>query len=169
MHFPYNKSIGLPSFALVLYFCHKQSIKSRQKSKRTKFQKMTSKRSLTEADRVCIKMVENDFTEGQMQNIFDLNDVSDIPTEIKNELNRDVFGEQIVELFKLAQRELSVDEVTVGYFRKFNEIKTKKQIMTKLYNMSRDNLSCVRSVPGRKGVYCIEQQAKAFPNSFIQP
>ena len=101
-----------------------------------------------------------------MQNIFDLNDVSDIPSEIKNDLNRDIFGEQIIELFKIAQRELSVDEVTVGYFRKFKEAKTKKQIMTKLYNMSRDDLSLVRSVSGRKGVYCIKQ-SDAIPNPFI--
>lgn len=88
-----------------------------------------------------------------MDNIFDLNNISDIPAEIKQELNRDSFAEQIIELFNIANRELNVDEVTVGYYRKFNEIKTKRQIMTKLYNMSKESYPAIESVPGRKGVY----------------
>jgi len=88
-----------------------------------------------------------------MDNLFDLNNISDIPVEIKQELNRDSFAEQIVELFNIANRELNVDEVTVGYYRKFNEIKTKRQIMTKLYNMSKESYPVIESVPGRKGVY----------------
>lgn len=88
-----------------------------------------------------------------MNNIFDLNDISDIPQEIKSELNRDKFAEQILELFNMAGRELTVDEVTVGYYRQFQEIKTKRQIMTKLYNMSRETYPAIESVPGRKGAY----------------
>ena len=88
-----------------------------------------------------------------MNNIFDLNDISDIPPEIKGELNRDKFAEQILDLFNMAGRELTVDEVTVGYYRQFQEIKTKRQIMTKLYNMSRETYPAIESVPGRKGAY----------------
>lgn len=88
-----------------------------------------------------------------MVDIFDLQDVSDIPEEIKKELNDDYFLNQILELFDIAKRDLSVDEVTVAYFRKFNEVKTKKQIMTKLYNMARAATPKIVSVKGRKGVY----------------
>ena len=42
-----------------------------------------------------------------MNNIFDLNDISDIPQEIKSELNRDKFAEQILELFNMAVREVN--------------------------------------------------------------
>lgn len=98
---------------------------------------------------ICISYLK----ELKMDNLFDLNNISDIPAEIKQELNRDSFAEQIVELFNIANRELNVDEVTVGYYRKFNEIKTKRQIMTKLYNMSKESYPVIESVPGRKGVY----------------
>lgn len=63
------------------------------------------------------------------------------------------FSNQILELFDIAKRDLSVDEVTVGYFRKFREPKTKKQIMGKLYNMARAINPKIVSVRGRKGVY----------------
>lgn len=88
-----------------------------------------------------------------MINYFDLQDVSDLPDEIKNGLNDDCFSNQILELFDIAQRDLSVDEVTVAYFRKFGEPKTKKQIMSKLYNMSRIANPKIVSVKKQKGVY----------------
>ena len=59
------------------------------------------------------------------ENIFDLTDVSDIPAEISAELSNDVFAQNILKLFKEAGRRLSIAEVTVGYYREFNEIKTK--------------------------------------------
>ena len=58
------------------------------------------------------------------ENIFDLTDVSDIPAEI-----------------------------TVAYYRKFKEIKSKKQITIKVYNMARARNAKIRSIPNLKGVY----------------
>ena len=88
-----------------------------------------------------------------MRDIFDVCNVDDIPDEIKNGLNEVLFDKQILELFDIAQRDLSVDEVTVAYFRKFGEPKTKKQIMSKLYNMSRIANPKIVSVKKQKGVY----------------
>ena len=88
-----------------------------------------------------------------MSDLFDLCNIEDIPEEIKIELNKDPFADHIIELFDIAKRELSVDQVTVGYYRRFNEIKTKRQIMTKLYNMSKDITYSIESVPGKKGIY----------------
>ena len=65
------------------------------------------------------------------ENIFDLTDVSDIPEEISSELVCDNFAQNILKLFELAGRNLTIDEITVGYYRQFNEIKTKRQIMGK--------------------------------------
>ena len=87
------------------------------------------------------------------ENIFDLTDVSDIPNEISTELNCDVFGQNILTLFNKAGRNLTIDEITVGYYRQFNVIKTKKQIMLKLYNMSRAREAKIRSIPKLKCVY----------------
>lgn len=87
------------------------------------------------------------------ENIFDLTDVSDIPDEISTDLRRDIFAQNILKLFNKAGRNLTVDEITVGYYRQFKEIKTKRQIVLKLYNMAREEEAKIRSIPNRKGVY----------------
>ena len=87
------------------------------------------------------------------ENIFDLTDISDIPDEISTDLNCDDFGRNILTLFNKAGRNLSVDEITVGYYRQFNEIKTKRQIMVKLYSMARARRAKIKSIPKLKGVY----------------
>ena len=87
------------------------------------------------------------------ENIFDLTDVSDIPEEISAELSNDVFAQNILTLFNKAGRNLTIDEVTVGYYRQFKEIKTKRQIMVKLYSMARARNAKIRSIPNLKGVY----------------
>lgn len=87
------------------------------------------------------------------ENIFDLTDVSDIPAEISAELSNDVFAQNILTLFNKAGRNLTVDEITVGYYRQFKEIKTKRQIMVKLYSMARARNAKIRSIPNHKGVY----------------
>ena len=87
------------------------------------------------------------------ENIFDLTDVSDIPEEISTELSHDVFAQNILTLFNKAGRNLTIDEITVGYYRQFNVIKTKRQIMVKLYSMARAKEAKIRSIPNLKGVY----------------
>lgn len=95
-------------------------------------------------------MTENIVKE---RGLFDLTDVSDIPAEISTSLRRDVFEENILTLFNKAGRNLTVDEITVGYYRQFNIIKTKRQIMLKLYSMARARKAKIKSIPNRKGVY----------------
>ena len=87
------------------------------------------------------------------ENIFDLTDVSDIPEEISAELTYDVFFFFFLKLFNEAGRNLTINEITVGYYRQFNEIKTKRQIMVKLYSMARARNAKIRSIPNLKGVY----------------
>ncbi len=99
-----------------------------------------------------------------MSDLFDVFNLSDIPVEI-GDIKKDSFANDIVELFKIAKRELSVDEVTVGYYRKFSvgekkAIKTKTQIMNKLYALSRDDSSPIFSVEKKKGVYNIQDNIK---------
>lgn len=94
-----------------------------------------------------------------MNDLFDLTNVEDLPEKIKSDINVDLFAKRIVDLFELAQRDLSIDEITVAYYRKYNEedmdIKTKKQIMSKVYNMSRERNPKIRSVEGKKGIYSL--------------
>ena len=87
------------------------------------------------------------------ENIFDLTDISDIADEISTDLNYDVFAQNILTLFNKAGRNLTIDEITVGYYRQFKEIKTKRQIMVKLYSMAKARKAKIRSIPNLKGVY----------------
>lgn len=98
--------------------------------------------------------------------IFDLTNLSGVPDSLQKELSHDVFAERLLQLFNIAGRELSLDELAVGYYRAFcqstnEEIKTKKQIMSKMYNMSREKNAPVESVPKRKGIYRIKKKAES--------
>ena len=88
-----------------------------------------------------------------MNDIFDIKNVDDIPIEIKNELNNHNYTYNILELFRIANRALSIDEVTIGYYRKFKELKTKTQITSKLYMMAKSNQPKIVRIPGFKGIY----------------
>ena len=47
----------------------------------------------------------------------------------------------------------NIFDLTVAYYRKFKEIKTKRQIMVKLYSMTRVRRAKIKSIPNFKGVY----------------
>ncbi len=105
-----------------------------------------------------------------MNNIFDLTNVDDIPEDVKKDISVDVFATRIIALFELAKRELSIDEITVGYYRKYKNIETepkiKKQIMGKVYNMSRERTPRIKSVEGKKGIYALlNEDEKEMTNS----
>lgn len=92
--------------------------------------------------------------------IFSTYNLADIPESIKSGLRQDEYADQIIQLFKLAGAgvELSVDNITVAYYRKFtagtnNEPKKKNAIMAKLYSMGKDEDCPIVSVPGKKGIY----------------
>jgi hypothetical protein len=90
-----------------------------------------------------------------MKNIFDLVDLTDVPDNLKKELkahSENLFENQLIKIFELANREINIDEVTVAYFRTYKIMKGRKQIMTKLYNMSKADKSAIKSMP-QKGVY----------------
>lgn len=94
-----------------------------------------------------------------MEDIFDLTDVGDLPDKVKEGINIDAMAVRILDLFELAKRDLSIDELTVAYYRKYKdedtEIRSKKQIMSKVYNMSRERNPKIKSVEGKKGVYAL--------------
>ena len=94
-----------------------------------------------------------------MTDLFDLTNIDDLPEEIQEDINIDMFAKRIIELFSIAKRDLSIDEITVAYYRKYRtedaDTKSKKQIMSKLYNMSRERNPKIKSVEGQKGVYAL--------------
>lgn len=70
------------------------------------------------------------------EDIFDIRNTDDLPEQLQEAVKKE-FDNNIIELFKIAERPLHINEVTVAYYRKYGIKKTKRQIMTKLYNMSR--------------------------------
>lgn len=71
-----------------------------------------------------------------IKDIFDTKNTADLPEQLQKEVTKE-FDNNIIELFKIAKRPLHINEVTVAYYRKYGIKKTKRQIITKLYNMSR--------------------------------
>lgn len=95
------------------------------------------------------------------KNIFDLLDLSDVPKKLLTDLsvvNSGDFENKIIEVFRRAKRELMLDEVTVGYYRLHNEEKERRQIMAKLYHMSRSDSPAIQSMKGKKGVYKLMEE-----------
>ena len=95
--------------------------------------------------------------ESEEEDIFDLFSIDDIPADIAEGLNTDVFAKRIIELLKFAGRPLSVDELTVGFYRKYkgeeDGKKTKRQVTLKAYNMSKEDYPLIKSMENRKGMY----------------
>lgn len=111
-----------------------------------------------------------------MSNIFDICNLDDVPKSIKEGLKRDHFGDEIIQLFKIANRSLTVNEVYIAHFRMFSSSmnsdgeykikentkpKTKRQIMLKLYNMSKEKDAMIEAID--RGVYKLK---KNEPNLF---
>jgi hypothetical protein len=100
--------------------------------------------------------------------IFQLSDVGDLPAELVEKLKatkRDSLETRLIELYQLAGRELTLDEVLVGFFRKYNEILDRRVLINKLYTMARAVSPAIESVPERKGVYVIRRGFAHTPSS----
>lgn len=70
------------------------------------------------------------------EDIFDIKNIDDLPEQLQEAVKKE-FDNNIIELFKIAERPLHINEVTVAYYRKYGIEKTKRQITIKLCNMSR--------------------------------
>lgn len=91
-----------------------------------------------------------------MNSLFDLKNLSDLPPELRKDLGatkRDEFENELIQLFKMADGELTLDQVQVGYYRKYNKVCERRKLMMKLYNISRAKSPAIESVEKRKGVY----------------
>ncbi len=89
-----------------------------------------------------------------MKNLFDINDLSDLPEDMRKDVESrrlDDFESKILDLFEIANRELTIDEVMIALFRKFSLIKNRRQVMNKLYQMG--NPKTGRLVSVKKGLY----------------
>ena len=101
-----------------------------------------------------------------MNDIFNLSDVNDVPEQIREGLGLDQFAQEIIKLFKLANRPLTINEVFIAHYRMFSakkdqeghyqdkpdtRPKTKRQITLKLYNMAKEQDSGI--IQTGRGIY----------------
>lgn len=96
--------------------------------------------------------------ETAQDDLFSLNPLKldDLPEELVDDLNlskserRDA---EILELFKIAERPLNINELMVGLYRKYEQRPKRNALSARLYRMAqRDD---VHSVPHKKGLYAI--------------
>ena len=99
-----------------------------------------------------------------MKDIFDLFDLTDIKEDL-GDIKTDEVTKEIIELFRIAGRELSVNELTVAYYRKYTVGQgrpkmLKFQMQNKIYKLGRDKNAPIMPVDGKKGVYKLDYSAQ---------
>lgn len=109
--------------------------------------------------------MENSERIKKVQKLFDTEDLSDIKERDRVKIGRgkqDIFGQQLIELFILAKdtgiEKLTVNQVTVAYYRRFVEkygckVKTNIQIMNKLFAMATGGKYPLEKIEGEQGTY----------------
>ena len=97
-------------------------------------------------------LYKQDQWAGKEEDIFDTNNVQDIPPDVRSGLLANLAENRIVALFDVAKRDLNLDEITVGYYRKYGEAKPRRFFMLKLYRMAKADRPKVECT-GRKGQY----------------
>ncbi len=93
------------------------------------------------------------------QDIFDVASISDLPDEMRKEIEArrlDDFEVKIMELFKIANRALSIDEVMVAFYRKYHILKNRRQILNKLYQIAKTGNSDLIMV--KRGIYELKRK-----------
>ncbi len=96
------------------------------------------------------------------KDIFDLKNVDDLPKPLINELvayRVDKWEVVIIDLLSM-RSPLSLDQLMVGYFRKYDQHITRRQLTAKMYQMCRAANPKVDSIIGRKGLYRLSSTAK---------
>lgn len=94
------------------------------------------------------------------EELFDIFNLDDLPEDMKREVESkrmDEFERKILELFELAKRPLSIDEVMVGLYRKYGVQKNHRQVMNKLYQMS-SQITSAKIATVKRGVYQLKQR-----------
>jgi hypothetical protein len=76
-----------------------------------------------------------------------------LPAELVKELNlTNNVEDQVLDVFREGGGTLNVSEVLVGFFQMFNELKTRRNMITVLYRMKTKGLL---TPTGKKGEYSI--------------
>lgn len=89
-------------------------------------------------------------------------DLSDLPAELLKELTGikvDELEQQVFNIVKAGGEEVELDAILIELFRRHKVMQTRKFLQNKLWRMGQKG--AVRSVEGKKGVYCIPEAKSA--------
>ena len=89
-----------------------------------------------------------------MNDIFNVLDVDDIKHNIGIGLTQ--ARRNIVKLFKLANRPLTIDELTVGYYRSFKPYLTRRQILLMVEHMTKRPIYGIEKIS--RGIYQLKKE-----------
>lgn len=90
----------------------------------------------------------------------DLDDLSDLPSELKNQLKSATISGHAADIVAVLQEfgePMEVDQIMIAVYRKSGEVLQRRKLVNQLYRMSKSRL--IRSVPKRKGVYSCNEAA----------
>ena len=84
------------------------------------------------------------------KDIFDMNNLEDLPENLRHELLLDGKAAGIMSLIEKAGRPLNINELLVAYYREFGAVKTRNWMVQKCYKLTKKK---VLKPTGRKGEY----------------
>lgn len=91
-------------------------------------------------------------------NIFDVNNLDDLPKElIREAVILSAPSISVLQLFIVAGRSLGMTEILIAYYRRYKEIRTRNYMVTTCYRLFRAGL--LDSTKG-KGEYRISEKGK---------
>lgn len=94
--------------------------------------------------------------------LFNTERIDDLPPEMQQQVGKgrlDTFERQIIDLFEIAGRPLSIDEVMVALYRKYKVEKKRRQVLNKLYQMSSSKSGAtIETIQGKKGIYQLNRK-----------
>lgn len=116
-----------------------------------------SKPSYMPVDLSTPSFAEIEYKPGKQEDLFSFSesDISALPESVINTLNlskSNKLESQIIELIKIAKRPLSVKELIIALYKKYNyEVLERNRFATKLYRMTHSGL--LESIAGKRGYY----------------
>ncbi len=98
-----------------------------------------------------------------MDDIFNINDIADLPPELVKELKlASDIDTTLLELFFQAGGKLDLSTLLVGYYRKHMEIRTRQYMMTTCYRLVKKGFL---EPTDSKGEYSITEKGRAVINA----
>jgi predicted transcriptional regulator len=97
-----------------------------------------------------------------MNDIFDLSNIEDLPSNLVGQLKlASEIDDKVLNLFSMAKSPLNLTQLLVGFYRQYNEEKTRNYMMTLCYRLVKKGFL---EKTGKKGEYIITEKGLSVIN-----